>query len=550
MVKEEMQTTNTFQKGSTLPPQREGVPDLAIQIEQQKMRQRRIFRRRTIQQWWPSILLTVLGVVLATILGQYATFYPKIAIGVLVGIIGLFICLRFVEFGFFMLAFASTAFFPELFAIKSLEVFPGMILLALMFFVLLIQAAFRTRPFVWPSFWAIWPQLGIVATAVVSNIMIQLTWTPGVPHQLNSNPIIYDEILGTILCAIPLFILFTTTGFVSKKEQLIEYIQRMVLIGAFIGGLVIIIEFKRIGASVYTFRYTEPMILWMRLRALVQLLVLGAIIGYVRFLYAQTWRQRIMYGLVIVVTLGATYLSLENSWWLEAAFAFVVITFFYSWKLFLGLCIAGLGAIPLLQYELTKLQTVKSVDTYRFIIWSDMLRVWKMHPILGVGPGNLWTYDQYFTQLPRYLRDFNKTGLGVAHNGYIQMLGEMGIPGLFFYLAFIVLFFVIALRLYRRSRSPDKRADRMLALETMGLLVGSAVADFVAGSFFLPPRQLGIFHELTNVILTWIMFGFVMYKDKLWRIAQQKMTSSIQFDPPAPADLAKLALKDPIKTNY
>jgi O-antigen ligase len=545
-----MQTTNTFQKDPFLPSQREGEYTLARQIAYQNMRQRRIFRLRTMQQWWPSILLTVCGVVVATILGQYATFYPKIAIGVLVGMIGLFLCIRFVEFGFFLLAFASTAFFPELFAIKSLQVYPSMLLFALMFFVLLIQVAFRTRPFVWPSFWAIWPQLGIIVTAVVSDIMIQLTWTPGVPHQLNSNPIIYDEILGIILCTIPLFLILTTTGFVSKKERLIEYVQHMIVLASFIGGLILLVEFKRIGATLYTFRYTEPLILWMRLRALVQLLVLGAIIGYVRLLYAQTWRQRIMYGMVVLVTLVATYLSLENSWWVEVACAFIVITIFYSWKLFLGFCMGALGLIPLVPYELTKLQSVKSVDSYRFIIWSDMLRVWKMHLILGVGPGNLWSYDQYFTQLPRYLRDFRKTGLGVAHNGYLQMLGEMGIPGLFFYLAFIVVFFVIALKLYRRSTSPARRDDRMLALQSLGLLVGSAAADFVAGSFFLPPRQLGIFHELTNVMLTWIMFGFVLYKDKLWRIAQQKTTAAIHYDPTAPADLAELGRTDPLTTNY
>jgi O-antigen ligase len=546
-----MQTTKTFQKDPFTPAQREVEQTLAGQIAAYHMRQRQIFRLRTVQQWWPSILLTVGGIVVATILGQYMTFYPKVAIGILAGAIGLFLCIRYVELGFFLLAFTSTAFFPELFAIKSLQVYPSMLLLVLMFFVLLFQAAFRTRPFVWPSFWTIWPQLGLIVTAFVSDIMIQFTWTPGVPHQLNSNPIIYDEVLGIILCAIPLILIITTTGFVSKKERLIEYIQRMILVTAFIGGVILLIDFKRIGATIYTFRYTEPMILWMRLRALVQLLVLGAIIAYVRLLYARTWRQRIIYGLVVVVTLVATYLSLENSWWLEAAFAFIIITLLYSWKLFLGFCVAGLGLIPVVKNELTKLQAVKSVDAYRFIIWQDMLRVWKMHPLLGVGPGNLWTYDQYFTQLPRLLRDFNKTGLGVAHNGYLQTLGEMGFPGLFFYLAFIVVFFVIAFRLYRRSKSPAQRDDRMLALEAIGLLVGSAVADFVAGSFFLPPRQLGIFHELTNVILTWIMFGFVLYKDKLWRIAQQKSpTAAIHSDPPAPADLAELVRADPLTTNY
>lgn len=522
-----MQTTNTFPSGASPLPQRGGTADFDSQLRQQRMRQQRILRRRMFQLWWPRILFIILGGLVAAVLGQFTLGFPKIVLGILATVVIVFLAVRFVEFGFFLVALTGTAFFPELFAIKSLEIYPVMLLLVFMFFILLVRVAFRLQSVVWPSFWAIWPQMGLITVAIVSNILIQLSWTPGVPHRLNSNPIIYDEILGIILCCVPLVIIITTTGFLTKKERLIEYIQRMILISALIGSIIVLIEFKRIGASIYTFRYSEPMVLWMRLRALVQLLVLGTIIAYARLLYATSWGKRIMYAAVTGINLLAVYLSLENSWWLEVGVALIVMTIFYSRRLFFILCAAGLLMLPLMKNELTKLQAVKSADSYRFTIWKDMLRIWKMHPILGVGPGNLWTYDQYFTKLPRFLRDFNKTGLGVAHNGYIQMLGEMGIVGLFFYLSFIVIIAYITIQLYQRSKSPQKRDDRKLGLVGLGLIFGSAAADFFAGSFFLPPRQIGIFHELTNIILTWIIFGFIIYKDQLWRKAQRGVNVKI-----------------------
>src|SRR2546429_952669 len=105
--------------------------------------------------------------------------------------------------------------------------------------------------------------------------------------------------------------------------------------------------------------------------------------------------------------------------------------------------------------------------------------------------GNLWAYDQVFTHLPQGLRNFAASGLGVAHEGYLQTLGELGPVGLFFQVAFIVVLIIAAARLFRRSRDVSKaeiRSDRILGLVGLGLICGSSAADFVASYFFLPPR--------------------------------------------------------------
>jgi len=202
-----------------------------------------------------------------------------------------------------------------------------------------------------------------------------------------------------------------------------------------------------------------------------------------------------------------------------------------------------LPLLPVVKSEFSKLQQVKSADSFRLIIWQDALRVWSKQPLIGVGPGNFWAYDQRFTQLPFYLRDFNKTGLGVAHNGFLQVLGELGPIGLFFYLSFIAVIIVVSVRMFRRSRvqkittgknvlrwldlhyyvESEQRLDRMLALVALGLICGSAVGDFFAGSFFLQPRQIGGFNDLPQVLTSWLIWGCVLYKDQIWRMARKKL---------------------------
>jgi len=309
----------------------------------------------------------------------------------------------------------------------------------------------------------------------------------------------------------------------AKKEHWMEYIQTGFLVISILLASIVIIQFKRIGATIYTFRFSDPKLFWMSLKAISQILVLGSMIAYVRMLYSTRWRMRFMYAGAALLCLGGVYLSLQNSWWVEVAIGFAVITVVYSRKLFAAMCLLCLPLIPVVLAEIQKLATVKTADFYRLIIWKDALRVWSIQPLLGVGPGNFWAYDQRFTQLPKYLRDFSKTGLGVSHNGYLQTLGELGPLGLLFYLSMIVVIIVVATRLFQRSKAEGKRSDAMLALVGLGLVCGSAFGDITSGAMFLQPRQVGSSGSLTQVLSTWIIFGCIMYKDQLWRMARKKL---------------------------
>ena len=540
-----MQITEAYSNGA-FPSSENGNASsgkLAMELRQQHRNHRLIQLRRATGFWWYRLLLIITAGLISALLAPMFLAYPKIIIGGLGAIVLLFFVVKYVDWSILLVAIFATAFFPAVLQAKSLSASPVQPLILLVFVILLVQVIFHVREPAFPSFWSIWPWLGIILMAFVSQIMVQFTWTHLVPRKINNNPIYYDEIFGVFLFFFPLITILVTTICVSKKERLIEYIQRAFMILAALAAVVIFYEFRRIGATLYTFRFADPTILWMSLRALAQLLALGGMLAYARFLYATTWRGRLIYFLALACCLGGIYLTLENSWWLELGLALAVMTIAYSRRFFVYCGIALLPFLPVVKSEISKLQQVKSADSYRIIIWQDALRVWSKQRLLGVGPGNFWAYDQRFTQLPLYLRDFNKTGLGVAHNGFLQILGELGPIGLFFYLSFIVVIIVVSIRMFRRSKVQkittgknglrwldvhyyvelEQRLDRMLAMVGLGLICGSAIGDFFAGSFFLQPRQIGGFNDLPQVLTSWIIWGCVLYKDQLWRTARKKL---------------------------
>jgi O-antigen ligase len=429
---------------------------------------------------------------------------------------------RRLEVGLVALGVLASPLIPLAFTVKSVDIYPVELALVLLLSAITILAAFHIRTFVWPSLWAIWPQIGLIALAIVSTLMIQVTWLSQVSRRLNSTPVLFSEVLGVIMYCVPLAVIVVTTACLTGRDQWIVKLENILLIVAAIGAAIVCIKFKQIGASVYQFRYTESTIYYMPLGSLAQFMGLGAMFAYARALYVERWRTRIAYLALMLLCVVAVYITLEKSRLIYTLVGLMVITLIFSRRLFVALCVLSLPLIPVVLSVISAITQGRSVgDLNRLIIWQDMLRVWLKRPILGVGPGDAWPYDQVFTHLPFFLRNFNRTGLGVAHNGVLQILVEVGPLGVFCYYAFAVIVVIMAVRLFRRSQAPDKRADRILAVLCLGLVCGSVVADPISGIFFLPPAQIGGFNILARVVPTWIVFGCLIYKDQMWRIGRR-----------------------------
>ena len=497
-------------------------PAIAEQFRALRRRYRRMDARRALGVWWYRVLLVVLGGCLAAILGEVVVFQWKIVLAVVLAPLIVFLMMRRLEVGLVLMGAAAAPLFPPVVAVKSVNIYPAEAALGLLLVAIIVLAACRVRVFVWPSLWAIWPQIGLIALAIISELMIQVTWTAQVPHRINATPVAYSELLGIVQYCVPLAIIVVTTACLTGHAHWINRLETAFLLFAGLAALMVCVEFKRIGADVYMYRYSEPMIFYMQLGALAQYMGLGAMIAYARALCADGWRRRLAYLALTALCVIAVYFTLENSRWVYTGIGLIVITLVFSRRLFLSLCALSLPLLPVALSVFNNIMAVKGTrDSNRLTVWQDMLRIWSKHPVFGVGPGNVWSYDQISTNLPLYLRNLASDGLGVAHNGVLQILTELGPLGVVCYYAFALLVMIMAIRLYRRSRTPEQRADRILALICLGLIFGSLAADPVSGIFFLPPSQIGGWNDLPRVMSTWIMFGCLIYKDTLWRTSRR-----------------------------
>jgi O-Antigen ligase len=613
-----MSLMDTFQSGAAFqPPGGASTLDLDSQLAEQRREHRRIYLQQRIAYWWHRVLLFIVAAMASAIIGEYLPGNVRTVLCGLVVVAAFIVALKNLQAGFLLTAIISTAWLPKVTAFGTLDIYPSLILIVLLFWLLVVRFAFHTlKPF-FPSFWTIWPQIGLITVAVIAEIAIQFTWITGVSHDLAhryssiiiSNPVWQDETLGIWMYTLPITFVLITTTIINKHDRWIEYFQRAIMFLGVVGSGIIIYEFRRKGVSVDVFRTAEPSILWMTLRSLSQLLVQASLIAYARFLYATNIRSRISHGLMIVFCLIGVYLSLQNSWWVEVAVGMVAMTIIYSRRLITACVAIVLPLTPLIYAYLNRLQSVKKDDINRITIWHDAFWAWTRRPVLGFGPGNYWVYDQAFTTLARNLRDFTLTGLGVAHDGYLQVLVETGPLGEFFYIASIVVIAIASYRLFKRypiarkkyfgllgfidlglaidphaprqsegrrarldlivllknklkgwratskglmrthgyvnnevrdylrdglvrlwvlfwgmdtNEDLERRRNCMLGLCAFGLILGSAFGDLTTSSFFLPARQLNQFVETPQVIVSWMIWGFVLYKDRVWRIARKK----------------------------
>jgi len=118
----------------------------------------------------------------------------------------------------------------------------------------------------------------------------------------------------------------------------------------------------------------------------------------------------------------------------------------------------------------------------RWQLWQRGAGYMLQHPFLGVGAGNFATAEGTLSPLAQ----LQERGIGVkwsaAHNSFVQIGAELGVPGLLFFVGVIASAFgaLRAVRRVERTRPPAVRGPRHLALPLMASLIG-----FVGGAMFL-----------------------------------------------------------------
>ncbi|PYU32068.1 MAG: hypothetical protein DMG28_13085 [Acidobacteria bacterium] len=133
--------------------------------------------------------------------------------------------------------------------------------------------------------------------------------------------------------------------------------------------------------------------------------------------------------------------------------------------------VAWLGIGPTLERFAT-FQSLEVNEARRLAMMKDSWRIFLDHPWLGTGLGTLQSV------YPRYESLYDGKVVNHAHNDYVEVLAETGVPGALCCLLFIVLLFQSALARLRSSRGPLDFALRAGALVACAGLLVHSLADF------------------------------------------------------------------------
>jgi O-antigen ligase len=130
----------------------------------------------------------------------------------------------------------------------------------------------------------------------------------------------------------------------------------------------------------------------------------------------------------------------------------------------------------------SSLQRVTMNDTSgRSSLWTVALRVAKAHPLLGVGNDNfILVSNQYINQPGAIQALFVVNTPKVAHNTYLELLVDLGLPGLLLLLAVLVCSLAAAVR---ATRIFERLGDRQMELIARGVVL--AVVAVLASDFFV-----------------------------------------------------------------
>ena len=230
--------------------------------------------------------------------------------------------------------------------------------------------------------------------------------------------------------------------------------------------------------------------------------------------------QRIFCVGCLVLTLVGITLAASRGGFLGviAALGFVA---WHSRQRSRNLVLAGALLVPLvlavpgspLQRLLHPSYGDKEATERRTALWTAGLRMVWAHPVAGIGLGN------FKTQVMEY-GDPGITPQGVAHNSYLEIAAEMGVPGLLAFLA--VLYFTL-----RTLEGVRRRALRfgppLLHGAALGMQAG--LVGYAVGAFFISGQYQKLF---------WLMVFLSMCLASLSATAAPKRQAAVRLGWNAP----------------
>jgi len=134
--------------------------------------------------------------------------------------------------------------------------------------------------------------------------------------------------------------------------------------------------------------------------------------------------------------------------------------------------------------------------TGRTDIWEFALTKFRAEPLHGVGYGAVW---QAGTAIVQYLKDYNITIVNEAHNGYIDILAQLGVLGLVSLGIFMVVMFIRICRALVRYEAKNRIGIASYALY---FLIVGVICNLSESSFFRTGISLWVLLVVISVCAT------------------------------------------------
>lgn len=197
--------------------------------------------------------------------------------------------------------------------------------------------------------------------------------------------------------------------------------------------------------------------------------------------------------LTLVLSLIFTF---SRGGWIGFAFSILIFIILVERRLLLGLIPIAVGGIFLLpQTILNRIVSIgnlaDSSNAYRIQMWSITLKIIKDYWIAGVGFGHLpfkQIFETYIRTMPIYH----------AHNTYLEIAAELGIPGLIAFLFFIFILFKYAI--HELVKTDNKYIKVMMAGALSG--IGALLIHGTVENVLYLPKIIINFWILVSLILT------------------------------------------------
>lgn len=235
------------------------------------------------------------------------------------------------------------------------------------------------------------------------------------------------------------------------------------------------------------------------------------------FLSAKTTAKKFFIGFALFLSVMALFLTYSRGAWLSLFGAFLIFAplLFQSIKKYRKAVIGAFIGIILVSIIITnplkiieKISTVKSdiipstrsvSGNLRTTVWANSLEMIEKSPFIGFGIGTFGSIYDSFQKDPWLYSKY-------AHNYFLELAAETGIPGLLFFIG-IIGTAVYMIAFYSHSGKRGTSASRIVWIKRNPLYLGMLIS--LTASFFHAFVDID-FSRITLYSLFWIFLAFAL----------------------------------------